>query len=104
MLIISGYEIKDENDVFQMLADIADKDPETFISSDEWSYSWLPPRDWEDFHDFFLYQFEDDDEEYEKYSAFIDEMKRRGVPFEEIEEPEDPNQAGWDAWRSSRGI
>lgn len=102
-IVLYGIEVKTVDDCSKVLATIADEDEEMFYSSDEYTCDWCPPSDWLDFHDFFCDDFESE-EEYKEFEAFIDKMIADGVLFDVPELQEDPHEAGWYAWRTSRGI
>ena len=102
-IVLYGITVSSVEDCSKVLAEIADNDEDMFYSSDEYSIDWCPPSDWDDFHDFFCDDFESD-KEYEEFKAFIDQMVEDGVLFDVPELPEDPHEAGWYAWRTSRGV
>ena len=61
-----------------------------------------PPSEWDEFHDYWCDLFKND-EEYQKFANWVEGMAKKH-DFPDCDEPEDINEAGWYAWRTSRGI
>lgn len=103
MVMIYGIELENADSCLALMCEVEKDDGEAFVYCEEWTCDYCPPSDWSDFHDYFCDWFETD-EEYEEFKAFIDQMASENVPFPEMEQQEDPHEAGWYAWRTSRGV